>query len=178
LTSRPELAAGRAEIARAEANVQVMQDMFKPMLTIRTGPAYTMADGHGWMAMAGFSVPVWRSRLHAGVAEAKAMRGMAEADLRAMTRMIEGGAAVAASQLEAARDRQTAISADVLPRARMAIDSAVAGYAAGQLPLISVIEAVQALWLVQADLVAAETELGLAWTRLGRAIASYEGILR
>ena len=178
LTSRPELAAGRAEVTRADANVQVMKDMFKPMLTIRTGPAYTMAEGHGWMAMAGFSLPLWRGRLHAGVAEAEAMRAMTEAELRATTRMIEGDAAVAVSQLQAARDRQTALEANVLPRARMAIDSAVAGYAAGQLPLISVIEAVQALWLIQGDLIAAETELGLAWTRLGRAIGSYEGVLQ
>jgi hypothetical protein len=41
-----------------------------------------------------------------------------------------------------------------------------------------VIEAVQALWVVQADLIAAETGLGLAWVRVGRAIGSYEGILR
>ena len=178
LTSRPELAAGRAEIARAEADVQVMRDMFKPMATIRTGPAYTMAEGRGWMAMVGLSLPIWRGKLRAGVAEAQAMRAMSEADLRAMTRMVEGQAAAAASQLEAARERQAALTTNVLPRARMAIEPAVAGYAAGQLPLVSVIEAVQALWLVQADLIAANTELGLAWARLGRAIGSYEGIIQ
>jgi outer membrane protein TolC len=178
LTSRPELAAGRAEIARAEADVKVMRDMFKPMATIRTGPSYTMAEGSGWMAMVGFSLPVWRSKLNAGVAEAEAMRAMSEADLRAMTRMIEGDAARAVTGLEAARDRHAALSADVLPRARMAIDPAVAGYTAGQLPLVSVIEAVQALWLVQADLIAADVEQGQALIRLGRALGSYEGILR
>ena len=178
LTARPELAAGRAEIARADAELQVMHDMFRPMATIRTGPAYTMTEGSGWMAMVGLSLPIWRGKLRAGVAEAEAMRAMSEADLRAMLRMIEGDAAVAISQLQAARDRQTAITADVLPRARLAIDPAVAGYTAGQLPLVSVIEAVQALWRVQADLIAADTELGLAWARLGRAIGSYEGILR
>ena len=85
------------------------------------------------------------------------MRAMSEADLRAMTRMIEGDAAVAVNQLQAARDRQAALTSDVLPRARMAIEPAVAGYASGQLPLVSVIEAVQALWLVQSDLIAADT---------------------
>ena len=45
------------------------------------------------------------------------------------------------------------------------------------LPLVSVIEAVQALRLVQADLIAADTELGLAWARLGRAIGSYEAMI-
>jgi cobalt-zinc-cadmium efflux system outer membrane protein len=178
LSSRPELAAGRAEIARAEAEVQVMRDMFRPMATIRTGPAYTMAEGRGWMAMVGLSLPIWRGKLRAGVAEAQAMRAMSEADLRATTRMIEGDAAVAVNQLHAIRDRQAALTADVLPRARMAIEPAVAGYTSGQLPLVSVIEAVQALWFVQADLIAADTELGLAWARLGRAIGSYEAIVQ
>lgn len=174
--SRPELAAGRAEVARAEADVQVMRDMFAPMATVRTGLASTMAEGRGWMAMVGVSLPLFRGKLHAGVAEAQAMRAMSEADLRAMTRMIEGEAAAAVGQLDAARARQAALAADVLPRARMAIAPAVAGYAAGQLPLVSVIEAVQALWLVQSDLIAADTELGLAWARLARAVGSFEGI--
>jgi len=178
LTSRPELAAGRAEIVRADADVQIMRDMFRPMATIRTGPAYTMAEGRGWMAMVGVSLPIWRGKLRAGVAEAQAMREMSEADLQAMTRMIEGDAAVAVHQLQAARDRQVALNTDVLPRARMVIEPAVAGYASGRLPLVSVIEAVQALWLVQSDLIAADTELGLAWTRLGRAIGSYEAIIQ
>jgi outer membrane protein TolC len=54
----------------------------------------------------------------------------------------------------------------------------VASYASGQLPLVSVIEAVQALWLVQSDLIAADTQLGLAWARLGRAMGSYEEIVQ
>ena len=178
LALRPELAAGRAEIARAAADVQVMRDMYRPMATIRTGLASTMAEGRGWMAMVGLSLPIWRGKLRAGVAEAEAMRAMSEADLRAMTRMVEGEAAVALSQVRAAHDRQIAINTDVLPRARMAIDPAAAAYTAGQLPLVSVLEAVQALWLVQADLIAADTELGLAWARLGRAVGSYEGLLR
>jgi outer membrane protein TolC len=178
LTSRPELAAGRAGIARADAEVQVMRDMYRPMATVRTGPSYTMAEGRGWMAMVGVSLPIWRDRLKAGVAEAQAMRSMAEADLRAMTRMIEGEAAVAVSQVQAARDRQNALNTDVLPRARMSIEPAVASYASGQLPLVSVIEAIQALWLVQSDLITADTQLGLAWARLGRAIGSYEAIVQ
>jgi outer membrane protein TolC len=178
LTERPELRAGRAEVARAEADVQVMQDMFRPMALIRTGPSYTMTDGSGWMAMVGLSLPIWRGKLRAGVAEAQAMRAMSEADLRAMTRMIEGEAAVAVARVQAADDRQRALASNVLPRARLAIDPAVAGYTAGQLPLVSVIEAIQALWLVQGDVIAAEVELGLAWTRLGRAIGSYNEVLR
>ena len=153
-----------------------MRDMFRPMATIRTGPSYTMAEGRGWMGMVGLSLPIWRGKLKAGVAEAEAMRAMSQAELRAMTRMIEGDAAAAISQLQAARDRQTALTTNVLPRARMAIEPAVASYGAGQLPLVSVLEAVQALFAVQSDLIAADTQLGLAWARLGRAIGSFEAI--
>ena len=177
LTTRPELIAGRAEVARVEADVLVMRDMYRPMATIRTGPAYTMTDGRGWMAMVGISLPIWRAKLRAGVAEAEAMRAMSQSDLLAMTRIIEGEAAVAVNSLQAANARQTALVRDVLPRARMVIEPAVAGYASGQLPLVSVIEAVQALWLAQSDLIAADTALGLAWVRLGRAVGSYEAII-
>lgn len=178
LIERPELTAVRAEITRAEADVQVMRDMYRPMATIRTGPSYTMTDGKGWMAMVGLSLPIWRGKLRAGVAEAQAMRAMSEAELRAMTRMFEGEAATATSQVQAWRDRQDALNTNVLPRARMAIGPAIAGYTTGQLPLVSVIEAVQALWIVQADVIVADVELGLAWVRLGRAIGSYEEVLR
>jgi outer membrane protein TolC len=178
LSARPEVAAGRAEVARAEADVRVMRDMFRPMATLRTGPSYTMTEGGGWMVMFGVSLPIWRDKLRAGVAEAEAMQAMSAAHLRAMIRMIEGEAASAVNALQAARDRQRALASDVLPRARMAIDPAVAGYTAGQIPLVGVIEAVQALWLVQADLIAADTDLGLAWARLGRAMGSYEGIVQ
>jgi outer membrane protein TolC len=176
LASRPELAVGRAGIARAAADVQVMRDMYRPMATIRTGPSYTMTDGRGVMLMVGLSLPIWRGRLRAGVAEAEAMRAMSEADLSAMTRMIEGQAASALSEVQAARDRQRAVRDDVVPRARAAIDPAVAGYSAGRLPLVSVIESVQVLWAVQADLIGAEIEVGLASVRLGRAMGSYEVI--
>ena len=176
LGTRPELAAGRAGLARATADIEVMRSMFRPMATIRTGPSSTMAEGRGWMAMVGISVPIWRAKLRAGVAEAEAMRAMSAADLRALTRMIEGDAAVAVHQLQAARERHRALVDDVLPRARMSIEPAVASYASGQSPLVSVIEAIQALWRVQAELISADTQLGLAWARLGRAIGSYEAM--
>jgi outer membrane protein TolC len=118
LATRPELASGRAEVARAAAEIEVMRSMFRPMATIRTGPAYTMAEGSGWMAMVGVTMPIRREKLDAGVAEAEAMRAMSVADLRAMTRMIEGDAAAAVARLQAARDRQMALGADVLPRSR------------------------------------------------------------
>lgn len=176
LPALPKLQAGRAEIARAEAEVRVMRDMYRPMATVRAGPAYTMGEGRGVMAMVGVSIPIWRSKLQAGVQEARAMRQMSEAELRAMTRMAESEAAQALYELEAAGAQQTALRDEILPRARFMIEPTLAGYAAGRLPLTSVIETVQALWTVQSDLIEADMRVGLAWTRLGSAIGSYDMI--
>lgn len=174
LRQRAELSAGRAEISRAESEILVMKSMYKPMGVLRTGPAYTMADKGGWMLGIGVSLPIWRSRLNAGVREAQAMAEMARADVAAMTRMIEGEAAAARNEVLAARERVLALQQDVLPRARRAIDPSLAAYAAGTLPLTSVVDAAQALWGLQAELVAAEFELGMAWARLHRAQGRFE----
>jgi outer membrane protein TolC len=75
----------------------------------------------------------------------------------------------------AARQRVLALREDVLPRARQAIDPSVSAYAAGTMPLASVLDTVQTLWSIEAELVAAEFELGLAWVRLQRAQGQFEG---
>jgi cobalt-zinc-cadmium efflux system outer membrane protein len=179
LRHRPELEVGRAELSRSQAEISVMESMYRPMGMVRTGPAYTMADGWGWMALIGISVPIWRGRLDAGVREAEAMTDMARADLAAMTRMVEGEAATARSQVLAARQRVLSLRDDVLPRARHAIDPVLSAYAAGTVPFVSVIDAAQALWSVQAELVSAEFELGLAWARFQRALGQFgEGLPR
>jgi outer membrane protein TolC len=172
---RPELEMGRAEISRSQAGISEMNSMYWPMAMVRTGPAYTMADGWGWMLTIGVSIPLQRGRLNAGVREAEAMAEMARADLAAMTRMAEGEAATERSRVLAARQRVLALRDDVLPRARQAIDPSVSAYAAGTLPLVSVIDTAQALWSIEAELVSAEFELGLAWVRFRRAQGLFDG---
>ena len=166
---RPELRAGRAEIEQAEAEVRVMKSMYLPMAMVQTGPAYTMEEGNGWMFMVGFSVPLWRGKLRAGVNEANAMADMARADLDAMQRMAEGQARSARESVAAARERYVALRDDIVPRAEQAIEPTLAAYSSGQVPLVSVVEAAQALWSAQRDLVMARAELGAAWARLRRA---------
>jgi cobalt-zinc-cadmium efflux system outer membrane protein len=172
LGQRPELRAGSAEIRKAEAEVTVMKSMYAPMAMVRTGAATTMADGAGWMLMVGVSVPIWRQRLSAGVAEANAMVDMARSDVRGMRTMIEGDALSSRERVIALRERFLALNNEVVPRAQQTIPPTLAGYASGQLPLVSVIDAAQALWNAQSELVSAQFELGLAWARLERAMAS------
>ncbi len=170
---RPELRMGQAEIERAEADVRVMRSMYAPMAMVRTGPAYTMEAGNGWMLMVGISIPIWRSKLRAGVAEATSMVDMANADLDAMRRMVDGQARGAREAVLATRERYLALRDVIVPRAEQAIAPTMAAYTAGQLPLVSVVEAAQTLWSLQGQREVARAELGIAWARLTR--ASQEG---
>jgi outer membrane protein TolC len=98
------------------------------------------------------------------------MAEMARADVVAMSRMVEGEAATSRYRVLAARERFVSLRDDVVPRARRVIEPVLSGYAAGTLPLVSVVEAVAAVWSAQEELVSAEAELGFAWARLQRAI--------
>jgi outer membrane protein, heavy metal efflux system len=170
LRSRPELIAGAAEVDQASAEIEVMRAMYKPMATVRIGRASTMAEGPGAMLMIGVSVPIWRERLRAGVAEARAMERMANADLEAMRRMVEGEAIAARESISAARTQVMVLESEILPRALAATDAALAGYASGQGTLVSVIEPARALWEVQAEQVMADSVLGEAWAEFERSV--------
>jgi outer membrane protein TolC len=167
---RPEIAAMRAEIARAQAEIGMMKSMYSPMARFGLGGAYTMEDGPGFMAIIGISIPLWRGKLSAGVAEAQAMERMARADLAAMERMIEGEVRAAHESTRAWRIRVVTLRDDVLPRARQSVEASLASYGAAQVPLIAVIDALQAQWSVEEALVRAEVTLEITRARLRRSM--------
>jgi outer membrane protein TolC len=177
LLRRPELAAGEAEVKRAAAEIEVMRSMYKPMAMVRVGRATTMAEGPGAMIMVGISVPIWRDRLRAGVAEARAMQRMADADLTAMRVMVESEAVAASETVSAVRSQLVVLEDEVMPRAQAATEAALAAYSSGQGTLVSVIESARTWWDVQAEQVMAEAALGEAWARLNRATGRTQEVL-
>ncbi len=176
LASRPELAAMRAERARSRAEVGVMESMYWPMAFVRLGVANTMQDGPGVMAMFGVTLPVRRARLHAGLSEATAMVRMVDADLSAMRTMIEGEVRARHADVMAASVALEAIRGRVLPLSRQAFDSTLASYAAGRVPVVSVVEALRMLTMVLDDEVMADVALARARARLDRATGALGGV--
>ena len=122
------------------------------------------------MLMIGVSVPIWRGRLQAGVSEARSMERMARADLEAMKLMVAGEAAAAREEVEAARETVRSLETEIIPRAAMAVDAALAAYSSGQGSLASVMDSFGALWLSRGDLVMANSQLGEASVSLERAL--------
>jgi outer membrane protein TolC len=168
LARRPELGAARAERARALAEIDVMDSMYAPMALVRAGPSYSMLEGPGVMAMVGVSVPLWRERLGAGVAEAKSMATMASADVDAMQRMVAGSVAAARETVMAERARLLALRNDVLPRSHLVVESAVGSFGAGQGPMVAVLDAARDLRDVRMQELMARVRLGTAWAKLRR----------
>lgn len=172
--ARPELRAARTRISRASAGVDAMRSMYWPMAFLRFGGARTMQDGPGVMLMAGVSLPIWRDRLRAGVDEASAMQAMAEHEVRAMSRMIEGEVASSRETLAAAHVRWSTARERLVPLARRALSLMVASYAGGQVPLVSVLDALRSLREARMQEISAEVRLNLAWLKLGRATGKIE----
>jgi len=172
LTSRPELDEARARVDAADAQIRVMRAEFAPMGVVQLGPAFSMTEGPGMMGTVGISLPIYVGWRRAGVREARAMASMARADVAAMENMIAGEAEATRAKVHAAQIRLQALEREVVPRARQAIDATLASYASGLLPLVNVLDAMDAYWMAQADEVMAEVELGLAHARLDRTIGS------
>ena len=149
-----------------------MQAMYKPMGFVRAGTAYRMAEGAGLMVMVGVTVPLWRERLAAGVSEARSMVAMADADVAAMRRMVQGETCAAREQVVAARVRLLTARERIVPLAKQTVSLTLAGYASGQVPLVAVLEASRAFRDARMDEAVAEVRLAGAWARLGRAVGT------
>lgn len=173
LAQRPELAAARADKARAAAEIDQMQAMYTPMALVRAGSAYNMFDGPGVMLMVGVTLPLWRESLGANVAEARAMHAMAIADEDAMRRMVLGAVAAARESVVAARARWRALDREIVPRAHLVVQSAIGGFAGGQAPMIAVLDAARDLRDVRLDELMARVRLGAARARLGREVGDF-----
>jgi outer membrane protein TolC len=167
---RPELGEMDARIDESDAQIDVMKSMYSPMAFLRAGPSYTMTEGNGVMLIVGVSIPLWRGKLSAGVREAKHMAAMAREDRAAMSRVIEGDVASARADVLAARERTIALRDKIVPTTQQAVDAELVAYASGQVPLVSVLDALGALWTARRDLIASEAELGDAWAQFDRAI--------
>ncbi len=167
---RPELASLKARVDVARAKGDEAHELYKPVAFVRAGYSQSMLEGPGAMVMLGVSVPIWRDKLSAGVAEASSMAVSAEADVAATSRAIEGEVAAARGQVVAARVRFATAHETVVPLAREALQAMITTYTAGQTPLVSVLDSARLVREARMEEVVAELKLATAWARLGRAV--------
>jgi outer membrane protein TolC len=182
---RPELVAVAARIARAEVLEELAETRFRPDFTV--GLTYTVVErrrdepgrlqpplGNGddiFGIQGGLSLPVRRSKLRAGLEEARELRLAAD-------QMRRGVRARIAADLDELTDRiplgwrQLRLLEDVLiVQAEEALDSARAGYVTGTLNALDLLDAEHVLFGARTAVARAAADYALYLARLEGVLA-------
>lgn len=184
--SRPELASARAEIERAATGVELAAKDYMPDVTFGLG--YTLVgdrqdaagiampppdNGQDVIALtASINLPIWRERLASGVDEAARMREAAEAMERARVASIRRQLDDLAQRMPLTAD-QIYLLEDVLARqAEQSLLAAEAGYAAGTLGALDLLDAQRVLLEVRTAAARARADYAIAASALAVATAT------
>jgi outer membrane protein TolC len=189
LAGRPELVEAQLLIDAAAARVDLSKKDYRPDFTV--GLNYALVGKRDGLAgrinppedngddilglSGGINLPIWRSKLAAGVEEAIQLRLAAEEAQRAITAEIDGDLADLARRIPLIAE-QLALFDDILTvQAEESLRSAEAAYASGTAGALDLLDAERVLLGVRIAAERARTDLAVAAARLeGVAAASLE----
>jgi outer membrane protein TolC len=189
LAGRPELVEAQLLIDAAAARVDLSKKDYRPDFTV--GLNYALVGKRDDLAgrinppedngddilglSGGINLPIWRSKLAAGVEEAIQLRLAAEETQRAITAEIDGDLADLARRIPLIAE-QLALFDDILTvQAEESLRSAEAAYASGTAGALDLLDAERVLLGVRIAAERARTDLAVAAARLeGVAAASLE----
>jgi outer membrane protein, heavy metal efflux system len=147
----PELRAGAAGVEREQLAIELAQRDFKPDFTVQAGYMNRGGLDAMWQAGVGVTLPLYRSRRHAAVAEAEAGRRAVALQVEAVRAQIRFRTREREAQLRAA-ERMAIVYADgLLPQARVSYEASIASYQAGKVPFLAVLEALSTLYRDRID---------------------------
>ena len=146
LALSPERAAATAAVARAQLAVDLARRDAKPDFAVSGG--YMNRGGLDPMWQAGVSVtlPVNRKRRASAVAEAEALLAAARARAASVDLQLRLRTQERLAQLDAARKIAVLYGEGIVPQDRMSVEAAIASYQAGQVPFVTVLEALTTLY--------------------------------
>ncbi len=145
LEEAPALWAGRTEVERRKALVDVERSKAMPDLTLSVGARRDNELGRT-QAVVGLSLPLpLFDRNQGAVHEALKRADRAEDELQAARLRVRAELQAAAAQLAVARSSLQALQSTVLPAAQLAYDSARQGFEAGKFGFLDVIDAQRSL---------------------------------
>ncbi len=120
---------------------------------------------------AGVSLPVWRSKLRAGVEEGTARRLAAEEAVREVTAAIDGGLGELLHRIPLLEDQVELYENVLIVQARQSLLSAESAYAAGTAGALDLLDAERVLLQVRVAAARARTDLDIAYARLEGVVA-------
>jgi outer membrane protein TolC len=185
LAARPEVAAAGAEVEAAAVRVERSKKAYSPNLMVGVsygfvGPRDDQAgrlippEGNGdddLALMAGVSLPVWRSKLRAGVEEGTVRRLAADEAVREITAGIDGELGELVNRIPLLEDQVDLYDNVLIVQSRQSLLSAESAYAAGTAGALDLLDAERVLLQVRVGAARAQTDLDIAYARLEGAVA-------
>lgn len=173
LARRPEVRAAESAASARSAQVELARLAFRPDFELMVSYNSMWSDAeHRMMLGVGVSLPVWRARLRASLAEAEARRAQAEREVEALRDEIAAEVEARAAEAAEAHHLVVLYRDRVLPAARDQVGAALAAYRSGQTSFLAVIEAERGQRMAELEYeeaVASLAERGAALERaLGR----------
>jgi outer membrane protein TolC len=181
LAARPELGRLTAERAAREAAVELRElARYPDFEAMASYNSMWMETGHQWMVGVAVNLPIWRDRIRAGVAEARAEADRVESERERLADEIRAETRIAWARLEESHHILEIYRSRLLPASRDQVRAALSGFETGQVSFLALIEAERNQRSVEleyeenlADLYRRRAELARA---LGRLPVGAEGI--
>ena len=145
-TRSPELRAFAAAAEREGLAVDLARKEFRPDFAVQAGYMNRGGLDPMWQAGVGVTLPVRRSRLRAGLAEAEARRRAAARQIEAARAQLRFRTRERFAALRAAETGARLYAAGLIPQAQLSYEAALANYQAGRVPFLSVLEALSTLY--------------------------------
>ena len=142
----PELKGVGLGIERASLAVNLAKKEFKPDFSVQT--AYMNRGGLApmWQAGIGVSVPLYRKRLSAGLAEAEAQLRSSQSAIESVRLQLRFRTQERLTQLKTTERVATLYGEGIVPQDRMSVEAALANYQTGKIPFIAVLESLTTLY--------------------------------
>jgi len=147
----PELRASAAGVEREQLAIDLARRDFKPDFTVQAGYMNRGGLPPMWQAGVGVTIPAYRGRRHAAVAESEAARRAAVQQAEALRAQIRFRTRERDAQLRAAERMATVYADGLLPQARLSYEASIASYQAGKVPFLTVLEALSTLYKDRID---------------------------
>ena len=142
----PEMKGVGLGIERASLAVNLAKKEFKPDFSVQS--AYMNRGGLPpmWQAGIGISVPLYRKRLSAGLAEAEAQLRSSQSAVESVRLQLRFRTQERLTQLKTTERVATLYGEGIVPQDRMSVEAALANYQTGKVPFIAVLESFTTLY--------------------------------
>jgi cobalt-zinc-cadmium efflux system outer membrane protein len=164
--SSPDLARARAEMVRAERQLDLERVQRWPNLALK---ASVDEDPDLRTSKVGvvMTIPLW-DRRSGPIGEASAQLSRARNEMEAQQFSLAQALEVAYQQYEIAQNQVTALESGIVRQAEAALKVAEAAYRFGERGFIEVLDAQRVYRAARAELIAARYELATAWVEIER----------